>query len=83
MKYEIELTPQEEVLIDRRVSELTQERLTEYKYFQEILASIDPTETDTHIHRALNNLDKACKGEQLGIKAILTSLSHIQRRIYV
>lgn len=83
MKYELELTPQEGVLIDRRVSELTQERLTEYKYFQDILAGIDPTETDTHIHRALNNLDKACKGEQLGIRAILTSLSHIQRRIYV
>lgn len=77
------LTPQEEVIIESRVSELTQERLTEYKRFQDILAGIDPTETDTHIHRALNNLDKACKGEKIAITAVLNSLCHVQRLVYV
>ena len=77
------LTPQEEAAIERRVKELIADKLREYSGFREVLAGIEPEEIDTHLHRALNNLDAACQGEKIAITAILTALCHIQRRVYV
>lgn len=76
------LTPEAEVAIERRVCELITEELQDFRKFQEILGSIEPEETDTHLHRALMNLDKACVNEQAGLDAIRTALCHIQRRVY-
>jgi hypothetical protein len=77
------LTPQEEVAIERRVAEMVQERLRDHESFADIIAAIDPLETNSHLHRALCNLDAACKGEQIAINAILNALCHIQRRVHV
>lgn len=77
------LTPQQEVAIDMRVKELISDKLRDYSGFREVLAGIEPEEIDTHLHRALNNLDKACVGQEIAITAILTALCHIQRRVYV
>lgn len=77
------LTPQEEVAIERRVKELIADKLREYSGFREVIAGIEPEEIDTHIHRALNSLDKACLGEEIALTAIRTALCHVQRRVYV
>lgn len=77
------LTPQEKVAIERRAKELIADKLREYPNYREVIAGIEPEELDTHIHRALNNLDAACQGEKIAITAILKALCHIQRRVYV
>jgi len=76
------LTPEAEVAIRLRTAELIAEGLQDFRQFQEVLGAIEPEETDTHLHRALMNLDKACVNEQAGLDALRTALCHIQRRIY-
>lgn len=75
------LTWQQEETVEKRVLEHIEERLLDRDSFREILASIDPIETDAHLHRALCNLDAACKGEKLAINAICNALHNIQRRV--
>lgn len=76
-----DLTPQELATMERRAKELIAERLRDAKRFYDLMAGIDPTEIDSHIHRCMMNLDNACAGDKIGMDAIRTALCHIQRRV--
>lgn len=77
------LTPKEEAKIERRTAELISERIADRSNFHEILAGIEPTDIEGPLHRALCNLDRACRNDQIALDAMRTALSHIQRMVYV
>jgi len=77
------LTPQELVAIEVRAKQLISERLQDAKRLSEVMGYIDPSETDPHIHRCLQNLDKFCGGEKIATDAVKNALCHLQRRITV
>lgn len=76
-----ELTPEELVTVERRARELVAERLADPAKFSELMQYIEPSEIDSHVHRCMQNIDRAAGGERIGMDAILNALCHVQRRV--
>lgn len=74
-------SPEEEAFIAHRTQELLAERLNDRIRFRDLLSGIDATEIEPHLHRALMNLDAACKGNQDAYFGITSALAIIQRTV--
>lgn len=68
-------------LVEERARELANERAEEMlgsaKGVNELLDT-PGVDGDTHIARAMRNLDRACKGNAIAIDAVLAALSNLQ-----
>ena len=73
------LSDRQESEIEDRAGALLEERLyTDQVQFDDLMAGIDPADYQPQLQRALRNLDRACDGELIALKAITTALSQIQ-----
>ena len=73
------LSDRQESEIEDRAGALLEERLyTDQVQFDDLMAGIDPADYQPQLQRALRNLDRACYGELIALKAITTALSQIQ-----
>ena len=76
-----EFTAAEQRAIEARTDELLAERIADRSHFDDLLAGLDANIFNHDLHRALMNLDLACRGQEVAIIAVLTALSNIQREI--
>jgi len=65
--------------IERRAAELIAERVADPAQFADLMSGIDLSAIDPHLQRALLNLDRARKGEQIAVDAVLSALHRVQK----